>query len=152
MSTRRARTGESKRIRAVPGVGDSHCIRQKVLIPAGTRDVYDAFLDAGIHSAFTGAAATCERWVGGKFTAWDGYISGKNLKLESGQRIVQEWKTTEWPRGFPPSILELVLKPRGGRTDVHLTQKQVPPSQSKQYKRGWKEFYWNPLKRYFSSK
>lgn len=152
MGTRRSKTGEAKRKRTDAGANPSRCIRQKVLIPAGKRDVYDALLDAQVHAAFTGAAATCERWVGGKFTAWDGYIFGRNLILESGQRIVQEWKTTEWPKGFPPSILEFILKPKGRKTEVRLTQLHVPPSQAKQYQKGWKDFYWNPLKRYFASR
>lgn len=72
-------------------------IRQKIIIPAAPNAVYEAFMDAKKHSAFTGSKATSDARAGGKFTAWDGYISGKNLELEKGKRIVQEWKTTEWP-------------------------------------------------------
>jgi activator of HSP90 ATPase len=58
-------------------------------------EVYDALINARIHSEFTGSKATCNPKVQGKFTAWDGYISGKNLKLNRGTEVVQEWKTTE---------------------------------------------------------
>jgi activator of HSP90 ATPase len=75
-------------------------ITQKVIISAAPKEVYDAFVDAKKHSAFTGAKATCDPKVGGGFTAWDGYISGRNLELERGKRIVQEWSTTEWPEGI----------------------------------------------------
>ena len=51
------------------------------------------------HAAFTGAKATCDARVGGIFTAYDGYISGRIVELETGERIVQEWRTTEWPPG-----------------------------------------------------
>lgn len=71
-------------------------IRQKVVVSATPIEVYQAFMDAKKHSAFTGSKATCDAKVGGKFTASDGYISGKNLELEEGKRIVQEWVTTEW--------------------------------------------------------
>lgn len=37
------------------------------------------------NTAFTGSKATCDAGVGGEFTAWDGYISGKNLELEKGK-------------------------------------------------------------------
>ena len=70
-------------------------IIQKVVIPASPEEVYDAFMDARKHSEFTGSEATCDPTVGGKFTAWDGYISGRNLELEKGKRIVQEWVTAE---------------------------------------------------------
>jgi uncharacterized protein YndB with AHSA1/START domain len=84
-------------------------IRQKVLIPATPIEVYEAFIDAKKHSKFTGSKATIDPKVGGEFTAWDGYISGKNLELQDGKRIVQEWITTEWPRDYPPSRLELTF-------------------------------------------
>src|SRR5260370_38991126 len=71
--------------------------------------VYDALVNARKHAAFTGAAATGAAKVGGKFTAWDGYIFGKHLELEPPRRIVQEWATTEWPAGSPPSKLEWVF-------------------------------------------
>ena len=124
-------------------------IKQKEFIPAKPVEIYDAFLNEHTHSEVTGAKATCDRRVGGKFTAWDGYIQGKNIKLESGQHIVQEWKTSEWPKGFSPSLLDLKLTPKGNGTIVELTQKNVPASQANSYKQGWIDFYWNPLKKYF---
>jgi uncharacterized protein YndB with AHSA1/START domain len=60
-------------------------IRQKVIVPGFPNEVYDAFMDAKKHSAFTGSKGTCDLRVGGAFTAWDGYISGKNLELEKGK-------------------------------------------------------------------
>lgn len=127
-------------------------IKQKEFIPAKPMEIYDALLDEQTHSEFTGARATCDRRVGGKFTAWDGYIQGKHVKLESGQHIIQEWKTSEWPKGFSPSVLELTLKPKGEGTVVELIQKNVPAAQAESYKQGWTEYYWNPLRKYFGQK
>ena len=124
-------------------------IRQKAFIPADPSDIYNAFLDARKHTEITGAAATCERRVGGKFSAWDGYISGTNLRLENGRRIIQRWKTSEWPKGYKPSTLELAFKPKDGGTVIQLVQTNVPAAQVDSYKRGWFDYYWNPLKRYF---
>ena len=56
-------------------------IEQNVIINAKPEDVYDAILDPEIHSEFTQAKATNDMKVGGKFTAYDDYISGINLKL-----------------------------------------------------------------------
>ncbi len=127
-------------------------IRQTEFIRAKPVEIYDALLNQEKHSAFTGAKATCERFVGGKFTAWDGYISGKNLKLENGRRIVQEWRTTEWPKGYSPSILEVVLKPKREGTEVHLVQTNVPAAQAANYRQGWVDYYWIPLKKFFAKK
>ncbi|MBI1804162.1 MAG: SRPBCC domain-containing protein [Ignavibacteriae bacterium] len=124
-------------------------IKQKEFIPAPPGEIYDALLNAQTHSAFTGAKATCERYVGGKFSAWNGYITGKNVKLENARRIVQEWKTSEWPNGFGPSLIEFTFQPKGNGTEVYLTQSNVPATQAKFYKKGWSEFYWKPLRKYF---
>ena len=126
-------------------------IKQKVFIPAKPAEVYDAYINAKKHEAFTGAKATCLAKAGGKFTAWDGYISGKNVNLVKGKNIVQEWKTTEWPDGFPPSKLDLTLAGKNGGTEIIMVHSLVPAQQSASYKQGWKDFYWAPLRKYFKN-
>ena len=125
-------------------------IRQKTFVPATPDEVYDAFIDAKKHSAFTGSKATSDPKVGGKFAAWDGYISGKNLELERGKKIVQEWSTTDWPDASPPSKLELTFKNTKGGTEISMIHSNVPPEQADDLAEGWVEFYWKPLKEYFT--
>jgi activator of HSP90 ATPase len=125
-------------------------IRQKTLVPATPDEVYDAFMDAQKHSAFTGSRATSDPKVGGKFTAWDGYISGKNFELERGKKIVQEWSTTDWPDASPPSKLELTFKNTKGGTEISMIHSNVPPEQADDLAEGWVEFYWKPLEEYFT--
>jgi uncharacterized protein YndB with AHSA1/START domain len=127
-------------------------IIQKVVIPASPEEVYDAFMDARKHSEFTGSEATCDPTVGGKFTAWDGYISGRNLELQKGKRIVQEWITTEWPKGYPPSTLELTFRKVKDGTEVKMTHSQVPEEQADEYRQGWIDNYWDLLKAYFQKR
>ncbi len=119
---------------------------------ASPAQVYDAFIDPKKHGEFTGSPATCTKKVGGRFTAWDGYISGKILALTKDKKIVQEWKTTEWPDGYPPSILELTFKPKGGKTELSMVHSKVPAEQVDKYTDGWPESYWDPLKEYFLQK
>ena len=124
-------------------------IYDSVIIPASPEEVYDAYMDPKKHTVFTGSKATGDGKVGGKFTAWDGYIFGKNVVLEKGKRIVQEWRTTEWPEGYPPSKLELTLKKVKGGTEVAMTHSDVPAEQADDYRQGWIDFYWKPLREYF---
>jgi len=124
-------------------------IRQKVVISATPDEVYETFMDAEKHSAFTGSRATCDPKIGGKFTAWDGYISGRNLELEKGKKIVQEWITTEWPKGYPPSRLELIFKKVKEGTEISMLHSDVPAAQAADIEQGWIMFYWKPLKEYF---
>ena len=127
-------------------------ITQKVVIPASPEEVYDAYMDPKKHSAFTGAEATCDPRVGGEFTAWDGYITGKNLELEKGKRIVQEWSTSEWPEDYPPSRLELTFSKVQGGTELVMVHSDVPASQAEDYRQGWIDDYWDLLKDYFEKK
>jgi len=124
-------------------------IKQEVIVPATPVEVYEAFMDAKKHSAFTGSRATCDPKVGGEFTAWDGYISGKNLELEKGKRIIQEWVTTDWPKNYPPSRLELNFKAVKEGTEISMIHSEVPTEQADDTKQGWIDFYWEPLKEYF---
>ena len=126
-------------------------IRQSVTLRAKPLEVYEAFVDADKHSAFTGSRATGEARVGSEFSAWDGYITGKYIELEEGRRIVQEWATTEWPDGYPPSRFELSFKLVGGNTEVSMVQSSVPEELAEDLRNGWNEFYWEPLREYFKN-
>ena len=124
-------------------------IKQNVVIATSPSELYEAFMDAKKHSAFTGSKATCNAKVGGKFTAWDGYISGKNLELVIGKKIVQEWITTDWLRGYSPSRLELTFRKVKEGTEISMVHSNVPAQQADDLKQGWNDFYWEPLKEYF---
>ena len=58
-------------------------------IPATPVEIFEAWLDSIGHSEMTGGEATMSDEVGAEVTAWDGYISGRNLELVPGERIVQ---------------------------------------------------------------
>ncbi len=127
-------------------------IKQAVTIPATPVEVYDAMVTAKKHAEFTGVPATSANKVGGKFTAWDGYISGKYLKLEPGRRIVEEWSTRDWPAAYPPSVIEFTFAKADGGMRLAMVQTEVPAAQVANYRQGWKDYYWNPLKKYFAAK
>ena len=127
-------------------------IVQSAVIGATPDKVYEAYTSPERHSEFTGSRATGSPRVGGRFTAWDGYISGRFLELVKGKKIVQEWKTTEWPKGYPPSVVELRLEPKGRGTKLTMVHMKVPAEQAEKYAEGWADFYWKPLKRYLGAK
>jgi uncharacterized protein YndB with AHSA1/START domain len=124
-------------------------IRQTVLIEASPVEVYEAYVNPKKHAAFTGSATSGTPKVGGKFTAGDGYITAKYVELVKGKKILHEWTTTEWPAGYPPSMLELRLRPKGKKTELTMTHSKVPAAQVEYYAEGWKDFYWEPMKKYF---
>src|ERR1700739_1730149 len=127
-------------------------LKLSVVLPAIPKKIYAAWLDSKQHAAFTGGGkATASAKVKGKFTAWDGYISGVNIDLKENKKIVQAWRTSEFPDDALDSILEISLAPKaGGKTTFTLTHTNIPKGQAADYKKGWKDFYFSPMKKYFS--
>jgi uncharacterized protein YndB with AHSA1/START domain len=123
-------------------------IRVTDTIPAAPERVFAAWLDSEKHSAFTGAKATFDG-VGGTYTAWNGYIQGTTFEAEPHRRIVQSWRTTEFPAEAPPSRLEVLLEATTDGTVITLVHTEIPDGQGAQYEAGWKEHYFAPMKQYF---
>jgi activator of HSP90 ATPase len=119
-------------------------------IPAAPKQVYDAWLSSKGHAAMTESGARVSARVRGAFTAWDGYISGTNLKLKPGKQIVQSWRTTGFAPSDPDSQIEVLLEKAPGGTKVTIRHTNIPGGQS-DYKSGWRECYFEPMKKYFKA-
>src|SRR5215216_1627911 len=102
-------------------------------IPARASEIYEAWLSSDGHAAMTGNPAQVDGTVGGKFSAWDGYISGSTLDLTPNQRIVQAWRTTEFPEAAPDSDVEILLEEVDGGTQVTLRHSNMPEDQVDSY-------------------
>ena len=96
----------------------------------------------------TGSPAKASNKVGDDFEAWDGYIQGKNLELESPMRILQQWRTTEFEDSEENSLLEILLEPEGKGTEVTIRHSNLP-DHGMQYQQGWIDAYFIPMKEYF---
>lgn len=124
-------------------------IRVSGIVPATPDHVFDAWLSGREHSAMTGGKATAGAAVGAAFTAWDGYIWGRNLELERGLRIVQTWRTSEFPKDAGDSRLEIQLEEVEGGTRVTFIHTELPATQGAGYRDGWRSFYLEPMAKYF---
>lgn len=121
-----------------------------VVLAASPETVYQMWLDSEGHAALVGGQAEVEPGVGGAFSIWDGYITGTTLEVDPGRRIVQAWRTTEFPEGAADSRLELRLEPVGKRVRLILIHSEIPEGQGKQYLEGWKEHYFTPMQAHFT--
>ena len=131
--------------------GMSTHFKVSVEVPATPEAVFKAWLSSKGHAAMTGSPAKVEPRVGGKFSAWDGYISGTTLVLKPYSRIVQSWRTGEFAEADPDSKIELVLEAIEGGTRLTLSHTEIPPGQAASYEAGWKEWYFEPMRAYFSA-
>lgn len=112
-------------------------------------EIYNAWLDSTKHSNMTGGQAECSITIGDQFTAWDGYISGKNIHLILNEEIIQTWRTSEFDSKDEDSKLVIKLKEVKEGTELTLLHSNIPKGQT-QYKEGWEEHYFTPMKNYFN--
>jgi uncharacterized protein YndB with AHSA1/START domain len=131
--------------------GMAEQIEVSELIPASPERVYRAWLDGTEHAAMTGGNAFAEEGVGGRFSAWDEYITGENVELIIGRRIVQSWRSKDFPVDAPDSRLEIQLEESDGGTRITVRHSEIPDGQSADYEQGWRDHYFTPMRRYFST-
>ena len=125
-------------------------LQQTVTFKASPRRVYNMLMDSKKHQSLSGQPAKISQKVGGKFTAWGSHISGFNLALKPGRKIVQAWRATGWwPDHYSIAIYD-IEKTRGGAR-LKFTQIGIPPGRYSGHYRGWIEVYWTPMKEIFAT-
>ena len=124
-----------------------HC---STILPVSPEQIYRAWLSSSGHSAFTNSPAEVDPAVGGRFTAWDGYIQGSNIELEPYRRILQAWRTSEFPTESPDSRLEVLLEATPEGVKISLLHSEIPIGQGATYVQGWEDYYFTPMLEYFS--
>lgn len=120
-------------------MSDALRLSARFAVPAAR--VLADWLDADGHAAMTGAAATVE---GDRFTAWEGYIEGRTVESGAG-RIVQRWRTSEFPADAPDSLLEVIVRDVPGGCVVELVHTEIPAGQGPNYEQGWADYYFTPM-------
>lgn len=122
-------------------------IRQVVLFKAGPDVIYDMLMNSQKNSDFTASQSKISQKVGGKFSAYDGYITGTNLELVPNKKIVQSWHASDWPKDANSTTSFLLQKTRDG-TKLTFIHAGVPEKQYESIKQGWVDYYWKPMKNF----
>lgn len=111
-------------------------------INASKRKVWNALVNPKIINKWGGGPSKMTEDVGFRFSLWKGQIFGKNIKVEKNKLLVQEWYAGRWDE---PSIVTFEIEEEGNMTKVKLTHLNIPDDEEKEIKKGWNEFYMNPL-------
>jgi len=120
-------------------------LTQTVSFKAAPGSVYDLLMDSRRHGALSGTRARISRRVGGAFSAWGGHLTGYNLALQPGRKIVQAWRATGWwPDHYSIVIFDIQPVKQGSR--LRFAQIGIPPHRYSGHYRGWIETYWTPMK------
>lgn len=125
-------------------------IKQRVRFKAAPAAVYALLADSRKHTAVTGSKATISRKIGGTFSALGNEVSGVNVDLVPGRRIVQAWRHRRFPEGIY-SMAAVTLTPTpGGGTELVLTHRGVPKDLIPETERAWRERYWSGIRAYLA--
>ena len=117
-------------------------------LPAKPERLYDMYVDAKSHSAFTGQPVTIEPRAGAPFRAFDGALSGTILQVEPKKMVVQAWRSINFPADAIDSILILTFWPQGNEARIELNHINVPECDFAGISHGWEKFYWTPWRAY----
>lgn len=100
-------------------------VHLEATIPAEPARVYELLADAAALSGLSGKGGAAARSAGAEFTAFDGYVTGRQVELVPGERIVQAWRFPVWAPGVY-SIVRFTLAAGDGGTILAIDQEGEP--------------------------
>lgn len=120
-------------------------IQQDVTINATPDAVYEVLTNAEKFSEMSGGRpAEISSNVGGAVSLFGGAISALNIELVPGVRVVQSWRSADWPAGVH-SIIRFELSADGAGTKLSFTQAGHPEEAAAHLNEGWNQMYWGPM-------
>jgi activator of HSP90 ATPase len=122
-----------------------------IVLPVTAERLYKAWLDSKEHTAFTIQPANIDPELEGSFSVWDGYIVGENLELQPFSRILQSWRTSDFPEDAEDSMLELSFIETNEGTELMIHHYNLPEGHGPGYEEGWHDYYFVPMEDYFSN-
>ena len=121
-------------------------IKHRVRFKIPPETIYELLADSCRRSEITGRKAVMSDKVGGKFSTDAGQVTGVNVDLVPGRRLVQAWRRKDFPEGIY-SMAAITLTPiPGGGTELVLTHRGVPKHLLDQIEDDWRFVYWAPMR------
>lgn len=127
-------------------------IKQKVKFAAAPAVLYELLADSKKRAAVTGRKATISTKIGGTFSADGDEVSGVNVDLVPGKRIVQAWRHRRFPEGIYSMAAVTFTPTKDGGTELVLTHRGVPKDLIPETERTWREQYWSRMKAWLAQR
>ena len=110
--------------------------------------VMQLLTDAALIRKWSGGEAVVENIIGGRFEMFDGWVTGKVLKI-ADRELAYTWTAGDWPDGSGASEVHYWLKDDEAGTKVILKHTGFPNAEEmNSHKSGWTDFFFDPLEDY----
>jgi activator of HSP90 ATPase len=131
-------------------------IRQEPVFTASPKRVYNVLTEAKQFTRvvqLSGALqamhlpdkpAEISKEVGGAFSLFGGFITGRHIELLPNVRVVQAWRAGDWPPGIY-SIAKFELVKQRSACKIVFDHTGFPKGAAESLASGWKAHYWEPL-------
>ncbi|MEO8927216.1 MAG: SRPBCC domain-containing protein [Caulobacteraceae bacterium] len=136
--------------------GSNEAIHQEVVFKASAERIYHILTDTKTFDRVVAASGAMQNMalgnaptqismeLGGSFSLFGGYISGRQLELTPGVRIVQAWRSAGWkPHIY--SVAKFELAEHTGGVELTFDQTGFPNGEGASLANGWHEHYWAPI-------
>ncbi len=126
-------------------------IKQRVKFKAAPAVIYDLLADSRKHAELTGRDAVISDRIGGTFSLGGDEVTGINVDLVPGRRIVRAWRHRKFPEGiFSMAALTMAATADGG-TELVLVHRGVPKDLIPETEQTWRDQYWTKIRSYLSA-
>lgn len=126
-------------------------IRQSAVLPASGARLFEMFVSADLHGAFSGLPVTIAAEPGSPFSAFEGALSGTMLETAAPNLVVMSWRSVSFQDSDPDSTLILQFHDHEQGGVIDLIHVDVPEHDFEGVTKGWDNFYWTPWRQYLKS-
>ncbi|KAL3632402.1 hypothetical protein CASFOL_025386 [Castilleja foliolosa] len=120
------------------------------------KDLFEILMDENRWKGFTQSNARISKEVGGEFSIFDGSVTGRNVELQEGKLIVQQWRFGSWHDGILSMVRLTFEEPESGITVVKLVHTDVPEEDRygnstvvENTERGWRDLIFQRIRAVF---
>jgi len=116
-------------------------------INAEPSDVYAAMTNPVTIELWSGYPAVMNTEPGSEFSLWDGDITGRNIELIPGSKIVQEWYFGDQAE---KSVVTITIIADKGDSKVTVEHNNIPDEDFNEIAEGWREYYIGAINNFFN--
>jgi len=124
-------------------------IRISVVMPVAPSRVFRALTSARAIEAWSGAPGRVAAQVGGRFSMWDGWNTGRVLARRAPTTLAYTWRKDSWAPATEDSVVRWTLTKVPEGTRVRLVHSRLPSTwEYRDHKGGWPRYFLKPMERW----